>query len=549
MKAKKLLSLLLALVMLFALAACNSGETTTDENQDPSGQTNEGDTQTPDEGGAEAMELRFGQINPKAPLDRTVGTYIQTGQITEWVYEGMYRINPETGELEPCLAESYDVSEDGLTYTFHLREGVKFHDGTDFTSADVKYSFERLLTPSTNALIGEDYNMIVGAVEMMNGEATELAGLTCPDDYTVVIETNEVMALTMMFIAPTSIYPEEACSEAGADWGLQLNVIGTGPYKLVENTDTQIIIEKFDEYWGGADAVQVDRVVYMQYNDTATMQLAYQNGDIDSYIIDATQVADFRETIPDEVKSAPTYGHFFTIMNQSMAPFDDIKVREAFAYAIDLEAITNDLLNGTLEPASCLLAPSVMGHEGRDVIQYDPEKAKQMLADAGYPDGVSFEAYTTSLTGQGGQMLVAMQAQAQPAGFTMEITQVDAATWTEMRNSGQVPFALGNWYLGIPEADGILYGFFHSSNNKYFSVMYENEEYDALVESARLELDTDKRIELYKQADDMLVLEDFVTTPICYPTSFYLVKPYVQNFEMYNSVLPLWDCTVDMSAK
>ncbi len=549
MKAKKLLSLLLALVMLFALAACNSGETTTDENQDPSGQTNEGDTQTPDEGGAEAMELRFGQINPKAPLDRTVGTYIQTGQITEWVYEGMYRINPETGELEPCLAESYDVSEDGLTYTFHLREGVKFHDGTDFTSADVKYSFERLLTPSTNALIGEDYNMIVGAVEMMNGEATELAGLTCPDDYTVVIETNEVMALTMMFIAPTSIYPEEACSEAGADWGLQLNVIGTGPYKLVENTDTQIIIEKFDEYWGGADAVQVDRVVYMQYNDTATMQLAYQNGDIDSYIIDATQVADFRETIPDEVKSAPTYGHFFTIMNQSMAPFDDIKVREAFAYAIDLEAITNDLLNGTMEPASCLLAPSVMGHEGRDVIQYDPEKAKQMLADAGYPDGVSFEAYTTSLTGQGGQMLVAMQAQAQPAGFTMEITQVDAATWTEMRNSGQVPFALGNWYLGIPEADGILYGFFHSSNNKYFSVMYENEEYDALVESARLELDTDKRIELYKQADDMLVLEDFVTTPICYPTSFYLVKPYVQNFEMYNTVLPLWDCTVDMSAK
>lgn len=549
MKAKKLLSLLLALVMLFALAACNSGETTTDENQDPSGQTNEGETQTPDEGGAEAMELRFGQINPKAPLDRTVGTYIQTGQITEWVYEGMYRINPETGELEPCLAESYDVSEDGLTYTFHLREGVKFHDGTDFTSADVKYSFERLLTPSTNALIGEDYNMIVGAVEMMNGEATELAGLTCPDDYTVVIETNEVMALTMMFIAPTPIYPEEACSEAGADWGLQLNAIGTGPYKLVENTDTQIIIEKFDEYWGGADAVQVDRVVYMQYNDTATMQLAYQNGDIDSYIIDATQVADFRETIPDEVKSAPTYGHFFTIMNQSMAPFDDIKVREAFAYAIDLEAITNDLLNGTMEPASCLLAPSVMGHEGRDVIQYDPEKAKQMLADAGYPDGVSFEAYTTSLTGQGGQMLVAMQAQAQPAGFTMEITQVDAATWTEMRNSGQVPFALGNWYLGIPEADGILYGFFHSSNNKYFSVMYENEEYDALVESARLELDTDKRIELYKQADDMLVLEDFVTTPICYPTSFYLVKPYVQNFEMYNSVLPLWDCTVDMSAK
>lgn len=549
MNAKKLLSLLLALGLLFALAACNNGEPTEDPQTPDDGQTtDQGTTQTPEDDG-EPMELRFGQINPKAPLDRTVGTYLQTSQITEWVYQGMYQINPETSELEPCLAESYEVSEDGLTYTFHLRQGVKFHDGTDFTSADVKYSFERLLTPETNALIGEDYNMIVGAVEMQNGEATELAGLTCPDDYTVVIETNEVMALTMPFIAPTPIYPEEACSAAGADWGLQLNAIGTGPYKLVENSDTQIVIEKFDGYWGGADAVKVDRVVYKQYDETATMQLAYQNGDIDSYIVDATQVSEFQQTIPDEVKSFPTYGHFFTMMNQSMAPFDDIKVREAFAYAIDVEAITNDLLGGTMEPASCLLAPSVMGHVERDVIKYDPEKAKQMLADAGYPNGVEFEAYTTNLASQGGQMLVAMQAQAEPAGFTMKITQVDSATWTEMRNSGQVPFAIGNWYLGIPEADGILYGFFHSSNNNYFSIMYQSEEYDALVESARRELDTDKRIELYKQADDMLVLEDFVTTPICYPTSFYLVKPYVQDFEMYNNVLPLWDCSVDMSAR
>ncbi len=546
MKAKKWLSLLLALSLLLVFSACNGG--TENESQTSDGETS-GDNVPQTDGGVQATELRFGQINPKAPLDRTVGTYIQTSQITEWVYEGMYRINPQTGELEPCLAESCEVSEDGLTYTFHLRQGVKFHDGTDLTSADVKYSFERLLTPATNALVGEDYNMIVGAVEMMNGEAAELAGLTCPDEYTVVIETNEVMALTMMLIAPTPIYPEEACAAAGADWGLQLNAIGTGPYKLTENTETRITIEKFADYWGGADAVQVDRVVYMQYNDTATMQLAYQNGDIDSYIIDATQVAEFEKTIPDEVKSFPTYGHFFTMMNQSMAPFDDIKVREAFAYAIDVEAITGDLLGGTMEPASCLLAPTVMGHVSRDVIQYDPEKSKQILADAGYPDGVAFEAYTTNLASQGGQMLVAMQAQAASAGFEMKITQVDSATWTEMRNSGQVPFAIGNWYLGTPEADSILHGFFHSSNNKYFSIMYENEEYDALVEAARHELDTDKRIEMYRQADDMLVQEDFVTTPLCYPTSFYLVKPHVQNFDMYNSVLPLWDCSVDMTAR
>ena len=172
-----------------------------------------------------------------------------------------------------------------------------------------------------------------------------------------------------------------------------------------------------------------------------------------------------------------------------------------------------------------------------------------MLADAGYPNGVSFDAYTTNLAGQGGQMLVAMQAQAASAGFTINPIQVDRATWTDIRNGGKVPFAIGNWYLGLPEADGILYGFFHSSNNHFFSVLYQNEEYDRLVESARVELDTDKRIELYTKADNKLVQEDFVTVPICYPTAFYLAKPYVKDFQMAAHWLPLWDCSVDMSAK
>ena len=126
MKAKKLCALLLALMMLFALAACNNEEQP-DNTQTPD------NSQTPDDSAPQdnntPSELVFGQFNMKAPLDRTVGTYIETSQVVDWIYEGLYAINPETGELEPRLAESYEVSDDGLTYTFHLRKGVKFHNG------------------------------------------------------------------------------------------------------------------------------------------------------------------------------------------------------------------------------------------------------------------------------------------------------------------------------------------------------------------------------------------------------------------------------------
>ena len=141
MNAKKLCALLLAGLMLFTLAACNKDETPTtggDTNtQQPSGGNETGATTPSTDTPAVPSELVFGQFNMKAPLDRTTVTYLETSQVTDWVYEGMYAINPKTGELEPYLAESYEVSDDGLTYTFKLRQGVKFHNGADFTSADV----------------------------------------------------------------------------------------------------------------------------------------------------------------------------------------------------------------------------------------------------------------------------------------------------------------------------------------------------------------------------------------------------------------------------
>lgn len=542
---KKLLALLLAACMLFAFGACSKTDpapgTTAPQTDAPS-------TEAP--AGQGPSELRFGQFAMKAPLDRTVGTYLETGQVTEWLYEGMYAIDYRTNEYVPMLAESYNASDDGLTHTFKLRQGVKFHDGTDFTAEDVIFSYTRALLPATNSLVGEDLEMVVGARDVMDGKTDTLAGMTAPDDYTIVVTINAPSPLFLPFVGMLPIYPKEACSKAGAEWGNNLDAIGTGPYKLVSNNpEAEVVVEKNTEYWGGQEVVKVDKVIYKLYGDLTTLLLAYEKGDIDSTILDATQVAEYQEKLPAELKSFGTFGHFFTMMNESMAPFDNIKVREAFGYAIDVEAICNDLLGGTMEPASCLLAPTVNGHVKGEVKKYDPEKAKALLTEAGFPDGVEIEATTTNLSGTGGQMIVAMQAQAAAAGFKITPVQVDRATWTDIRNGGKVQFAIGNWYLGIPDPDGILYGFFHSTNNHFFSVLYQSEAYDKLMADSRLELDPDKRLEMLKKADQMLVSEDFVTVPIGWPKTFYLAKPYLQNFEMQNYVLPLFDCTVDMSAK
>ena len=495
-------------------------------------------------------ELVYGQINMQAVLDRQITTYLETEQISKNIYEGLLYNDPFTGELEPRLAESFDVSADNLVYTFQLRKGVTFHDGSAFTADDVKFTYERILTPATGALISEDFVPIHGAQDMLAGTATELAGLKIIDDYTLEVTLDAPYAVFPSYCGSTAIYPRAACTEAGDDWGWAV-MIGTGPFKLQEHIrDTGLRMVRNEEYWG--EKPKIDSVYWKWYEDANTMLLDYEAGNLDSMIVDTPFVPLYSSdaTFKDQLNYFSPYGHFFVIFNFEMDPWkENPKAREAFSYAIDIDGICNDLFEGNFTPASCLLAPGMLGQNPIEPKAYDPEKAKALLAEAGYPDGVDITMITTSLEGTGGKMIIAMQETAAAGGFRIQVEQVDRAVWTEIRNGGQVPTFIANWYLDTADPDGILYGFFHSENNGYFSSLYKNEAFDSLLEEARRTPDDAARAALYEKADKILVEEDFVTTPIAWPNTFYFTAPWLQDFKTENYTPSFIVCDIDTAAQ
>ncbi len=551
---KRATALALAMIMLVGLVGCNQDATTAPPSSDGTTTTAPVTTTTPPTAPPAdgPKELVYGQLDVKAVLDRTIVTYIESAQICEQVFEGLLYYNPFTSELLPCLAEGpAKISEDNLTYTFTLKKGIKWHDGTEFTADDVLFSFERIFNPATGSLVVEDYLMIKGAQEVVDGSATTLEGVKVIDPYTVEFTILEPFSLFELFVGTCPLYPRKATTEAGADWGFKV-LVGTGPFRFEKyDLDKGVRLVRNDEYHDADRLPTIDSVYYKFYQDLNTMLLDYEAGNVDSLILDAAYVDQYKDDADfgDQLQMFPTFGHFFIIMNFNMDPWkDNPKAREALSYAIDVESICNDLFDGLYLPSSCLLAPSVLGHDPSVPIKkYDPEKAKALLAEAGYPEGVEIKFVTTNLESAGGKMIVAIQQSAAAAGFTIVPEQVDRAVWTTIRNNGEVQTFVASWFLGVGDADGMVYGFFESGNNKFFSSMYVNPEYDKLVADARKTLDETQRGEMYKQADKMLVQDDFVTIPIAWPAAFYMVQPWLVNFQTANYVPNFEHCDIDLT--
>ena len=213
----------------------------------------------------------FGQSNPKVGLDMQTNTNSGASSVADNVLEGLYRWNDDNVE-ECVLATDFpEVSEDGLTYSFELKEGVKFSDGSDLTTEDVKYTFERMFKPETGATSTYMYDMIVGAKDMLAGNATELAGIKVEDDlhFSITLEYKFAPFIANLGMDYASIYPHEACEKAGKDWGKGTNLIGTGPYVITENDEqTKVVFEPNKNYHGGTPNLDRLEVVYIDDNST-----------------------------------------------------------------------------------------------------------------------------------------------------------------------------------------------------------------------------------------------------------------------------------------
>ncbi len=339
-----------------------------------------------------------------ATLDPAIGYDWNNWSIIKSIFNGLMDYKPGTTELTPDLAESYSISDDGMTYTFKLRPGLKFHNGRALTSADVKYSIERAVNPKTQCPGAGYFGTIKGYDDVAAGKTTSLSGLATPDDSTVVFTLTRPDAtfLHIMAINFAFVVPKEEVEKYGADFGH--HPVGAGAFKFVEwDVGQKLVLERNKDYHIQG-VPYLDKITFEFGQDPTVALLRLKKGEVD-LLGDGIPPAQFLQVTQDPankdlwVAGAQMNTDYIT-MNVKVKPFDNLKVRQAVNMAINKDRIIQ-IINGRAKVANQVLPPSLPGYDkDHQGYPYDPAKAKAMLAEAGYPDGFSTTLYATDIDPQ-----------------------------------------------------------------------------------------------------------------------------------------------------
>ncbi len=413
----------------------------------------------PKQGGAATITFN----NDLTTLDPQVGYDWQNWSVIKSIFDGLMDYKPGTTDLEPDLAESYTVSDDGLTYTFKLRDGVKFHNGRLMTSADVKYSFERAVNPATQSPGGGYFGMIGGYDDVAGGKVETLNGIETPDEKTVVFKLSRPDAtfLHLMAINFGYIVPKEEVEKAGADWGKK--PVGTGAFKFVEWVPGQNIkLERNKDYFR-AGVPYLDNITFEFGQDPTVAVLRLKKGEID-IVGDGIPPAQFTEIMGDPAnKDLIAEGNQlhtgYVTMNVTQPPFDNLKVRQAVNMAINKDRVVR-LINNRAAPASQALPPAMPGYNPDNKgYAYDPDGAKKLLAEAGVGE-ITTELYTMNVD-PNPRIAQAIQQDLAAVGIKAEIRSLAQAEVIAAGGTGKAPMIWSGgmaWIADFPDPANFYYG-------------------------------------------------------------------------------------------
>jgi oligopeptide transport system substrate-binding protein len=471
-------------------------------------------------------------------LDPTFVTDIYGSAIVRQIFDGLVQFDAHLKPL-PALAEFWEASRDGRTWTFTLRRGVTFHHGREVTAQDVVYSFTRLLDPKRRMPVTELFRHIQGAKEVMQGKSKSVPGLKAVDRYTlqIVLEEPLVPFLAALGLHNTMVVPQEEVERLGERFGRA--PVGTGPFKFVRwEPNQEIVLEANDQYHEGRpflDALVFKIVIGHKQEE----QFAeFLQGHLEETII-PSEKTDEVHADPQYQKyqriRKPTLSLFYIGFNTRVKPFDDRRVRQAFNYAVDKEAIVREITKMGSLLATGVLPPGMPGYDPElQRYAYDPATAKRLLVDAGYPDGAGFPAvqlWSVDKAESTKAELAAYQRYLVEIGVRVDIHFApDWPTYRAMLEQGKLPMFRLVWYTDIPDPDNMLSPLLHSTSptNRTF---YRNPRVDQLLEQARRELDEAQRIPLYGEVE-RIVLDDAPWIAQHYPISEYLYQPYVRGVEV-----------------
>ena len=482
---KRLLAASLAFAMLF-MTACGGGKSGETGNAGSSGETG-----TQAEGEAASGDIKdsiiWVQGADVTSLDPHKGKETPAVQVTCNIFDTLVLID-ENGEHAPGLAESWEQIDD-LTFTFKLRQGIKFHDGTEMKAEDVKFSFDR-------AIASPDVSYIVDVIDTV----------TVDDDYTVTFKTKAPYAplLSNMAVPFAAIVPKHLV-EADEEHFI-LNPVGTGAYKFVEwRQGESVKLEANDEYWRGKP---VTKNLQMKVVPEASQRtIAVETGEADfSYEIPSIDASKVEENPDLQLFRANPLSTWYVGINMLKPPFDNEKVRQAIRYAINEEEILQAVRYGSGQVANSLIPPAAFGHSEKSMdYPFDLEKAKALMAEAGYADGFKCNLWVNE-NQERVEACQILQGQLKQIGIDAEISVMEFGTYIENTSAGNHDLAYFGWTCSTADADYTYYSVLHSSqhgapgNRSFIS----DPEVDRLIMEGRSTIDRTKRQEIYDQLEEYI---------------------------------------------
>ena len=436
-----------------------------------------------------------------------------SSRIRVQIYDRLMDLD-DNGVPQPMLAESWERPDD-KTIIFHLRKGVKFHNGDEMKASDVKFSLER-------ALAAPEVSHIL----------TGINGVEVLDDYTVKVTTEKPMAAILNNLAHTTIaiLSEKATKEAGDKFGQ--NPIGTGPYKFVSwQSGDRVTLEAFPEYWQGEAPVK--NVVFRNIVEETNRTIGLETGELD--IIYDIQGMDKNKLKDDDrfvVIEGPQVSMTYLGFNMKKAPYDNPKVREAISYAIDQKPIIDTVFLGAGEPANSIIGPNVWGYYDVEKYTQDIEKAKALLAEAGYPNGFKAKIWVNDNPVRRDTAVI-LQDQLKQIGIDLAIETVEWGAFLDGTARGDHEMFLLGWGTVTRDPDYGMYELISTATmgaagNRSF---YSNPTVDKLLEEGRTELDPEKRKAIYKEIQE-IIRKDIPMYMIIYPLQNVVTQKNIKNFKL-----------------
>lgn len=516
-KMKKILALLLASVMILSLAGCSSKSTPTQGSTDV--KSSEEDTAAPTDAAntQDTTELVTGTNQGAAP-DNDLVIAVETSissldphnlsdtlsiSASRAVYENLVMFDSEMNIIGQ-LAENYEISQDSLTYTFHLRKGVKFHDGTDFNSAAVKANFDRIMNKDNNLRTRSRFVVTSGDTEKNRIESIET-----PDDSTVIFKLAEPYSPFINKLTLVGIISPAAIEKYGNE-GLITNPVGTGPYIFKEWVEGDHMTATANpDYWGTKPGV--NSVTIKEVPEAGSRTAMLQTGEADFiYPMPSDQISAVGTSGDITVNATTSTIMRYVTLNTNLKELNDVRVRQAMNYAIDRNAYVQLMYAGYGAPATSVMAPSISYYSEQPAYDYNLEKAKSLLAEAGYPDGFKLTLWGDNST-QEVKGMTFIKQQLEQIGIEVEVVPMEPATVSDKiyvpLEKAEINMWYVNWSPSSCDADGAMRALFYSSmcpptsaNTAY----YNNTEVDDLLDQGIASADPQVLTQVYAKAQSII---------------------------------------------